>query len=532
MTISYPFSIVAYAGDGVSVSYPIDFYWIDDAHISVQLVLADLSVTSWANGTDYTLLGEGDMIGGTLTAMVAPPAGTTLYIRRVVPAVQLDDYVAHNTFPAETMEKDLDYLTMICQQMQESINSLVYAPLINFANIGGVGANVYAGTTGAVAQLKRITGAGSTVVTESASLITVTSSAAGIDLALDYPWTGHHSWDKQAKRAIPSHTMKSLEGGVDITDGGILLASDYVTMLDMRMRTDCSVDGPVDASEGGNFAIYGQHLLFGNCNANGMAAGGIRMQVQTTAVRTFGSPGIVAGYFSVYNNGTDQGAFGIHADAYHSGTFAGFSHSTYGLSCEVFKNTAGGIALGSVMRSMGSQPLDFGMSVLHATGAAGFKRGIQLGSPLIANGGLPGGTGTLTAFDVGIDLTWGSYTYAALQIKANDYIYLGGQALAQSATPIDACTMRWNNVNGNFQVGIFGSPRFEVNMTNGMMRQNNNDAIALFDSAHPWVFSLSSTGKVSASASTISTGGNVPAKANYMVWIIDGVSVRVPYFLP
>lgn len=532
MTVSSTVSTIAYAGNSVTTVFAIPFYFLDNSHLAVTKTTG-VTVVSLILGTDYTLTGAGVLLGGSITLAVAMPTGSTLTINRVLPIIQTDDYHSHDTFPAETMEKDLDYLTMICQQLSTSIASLAGGGTLTFQNIGAAGASSYAGTSGTVVQLKKIAGGGSTTVTETASQITVSSAATGIDLTIDYPWTGHHSWTKQAKRTIPSNVMKSLEGGIDITDGGILLTNDYVTMFDMRMRTDVSVDGPVDASEGGNFPIYGQHLIFGNCNANGFAGGGIRMQVQTTAVRTFGAPGVVGGYFGVFNNGTDQGAFGVHVDGYHSGTFAGFSHSTYGLSCEMFKNAAGGIVAGGVLRSNGTQIVDYGLGILHTTGAAGFNRGIQIGSPLIANGGFPGGTGTLTSCKVGIDLTWASFTTnIAMQINANDYINLSGQPLAQSAAPINVCAIRWNNVNGNFQVNAFGGEMFGVNMTNGRIRQNGQDAIAMFDGTTNYVFKFASAGK---SANHATTGGveAPPAQVGgYLRVNIDGSDRLIPWYSP
>lgn len=532
MTVSSTVSRITYAGNNVTTVFAIPFYFLADFHLAVTKVTG-VTIVSLIEFVDYTLVGQGVLGGGTITLTVAMPAGSNLDINRTLPIVQLDDYRAHDTFPAETIEKDFDYLTMVAQQQATQIAALAGGSTLTFQNIGAAGASVYAGNAGTVVQLKKIAGGGSTTVTETSSQITVTSAATGIDLTIDYNWTGHHNWNKQAKRTIPSNSARSLEGGIDITDGGILLTNDYVTMMDMRMRTDASVDGPVDASEGGNFPIYGQHLIFGNCNANGFAGGGIRMQVQTTAVRTFGAPGIVGGYFGVFNNGTDQGAFGVHVDGYHSGTFAGFSHSTYGLSCEMFKNAAGGIVAGGVLRSNGSQIVDYGLGILHTTGAAGFNRAIQVGSPLIANGGFPGGTGTLTSCKVGIDLTWASFTSGlAMQINANDYINLSGQPLAQSAAPINVCAIRWNNVNGNFQVNGFGSEFFGVNMTNGRIRQNGQDAIAMFDGTTNYVFKFASAGKSTNHATTGGVEAPPAQVGGYLRVNIDGSDRLIPWYSP
>ena len=532
MTISSTVTTITYAGDAFTTAFPIPFYFLDNSHLAVTKVTG-VVVVSLILGTDYTLTGAGNLAGGTLTTTVPVAIGTNLVITRVVPIIQQDDYVSHNTFPAETMEKDLDYLTMISQQLSTSIAAIAGGATLTFQNIGASGASSYAGTSGSVVQLKKIAGAGSTTVTETSSQITVSSSASGIDTTLDYGWTGHHTWNKLSARTVPSHTMKSLQGAVDITDTGILLANNYSTMLDMRKRTDVTVEAPIGASWGGVFNIYGQHAISGNAGSDGWAGGGIRMQVETSAVRTFGSPGAISGYFGINNLGTDQGAFGVHTDAYHSGTSAGFSHSTYGFSAEVFKNITGGIALGAVLRSMGSQKLDYGLSILHKTGGAGFKRGIQFGSPLIANGGLPGGTGTLTAFDVGIDMTWGAYANnLALLVNSNDYICLSGQSLAQSSAQFNVCGIRFNSGTGQFQVNSFGTEFFAVNMTNGTIRQNGIDVISFADTSKSWAFSLFTTG--GKNSSTVGAAGGASAlpatPLGYIKVLIDGTTCKIPYF--
>lgn len=535
MTVSSTTRSAIYAGNGVTTAFSFPYYWISDSHLLVQLrKVSDSSVTAWVLGTNYTLTGAGNLAGGTVTAIVAPAAGYNLEVYRTLPIVQTDDYVAHNTFPAETMEKDLDYLTMICQQLSDSIAAVAGGATLSFQNLGAGQGHVYAATAGNVVQLKSLKGAGATVVTESGTEITITSSASALDLTATYAWTGYHTWTKQAARTVPSYVFKSLQGGTDIVDSGILLASNYSALIDVRKNTSVSVEAPIGPTWGGVAGIYLQHQVSGTCNANGTYQAGYRSQLSTTQVRNGSAVNFAAsGYMGFYNNGTDVDGAGLHVDAYHAGAFASLTHRTYGLALETYKNISGGLAAGQMVRSSGSYDLDFGISILNSGGAGGFGRGIQLGSPLQAQGGIPGSPGVVTPFVVGIDLSWGSYSQAAISVKANDRIVLSAGSAAQTTAVNDACNVRWNNITGNFEVRFQSQNRLESNMTNGLLYQNGNAFFGgwVDSGVAPWVLSTSGFGKVSATASSIGGGQSMTGLlANFFLMKIDGITVKVPYF--
>jgi hypothetical protein len=534
MTIQNAQMVETYAGNGSTTAFSFPHYWIDDVHIFVELVkISDSSITAQTLGVDYTLVGEGVLSGGTVTMIVAPPTTHNLVIRRIVPFTQLDDWIAHDQFRAETLEKDLDLLTMEIQQLNQGLIDLDVSGLGAFTmqNIGAAGVSVFAGSVGTLFQFKKITGTAGITATEDASQITLTGSGAGsVDLAAAYPWTGLHTHTKQAARTAPSWIIKSLQGGVDITDSAILLANDYVTAMDVRKNTDVSIEAPVDASWGGNAGIYIQHKAAGTCGANGTLTLGIRAQLETTQAKGASLVNdAVCMYAGVYNNGTDVGAFGHHVDAYHVGTAGAGGHSTLGMSSEVYKQITGGTAAGYVTRSQGSQLADFGLLICHAGGSQ-WRRGIQLGSPTYANGGVQGAPGTATGFAVGIDLTWGNYTFLAMSVKRDTVISLSGLAQAQTATPDVTCAFYWGSATGNFTIANGGSTIFEVNMTNGLIRQNNNDAIAFFTSLG-YAFRCSSTNKT---ASTVGGAGGASAPpATPDTWLIiqlDGSNRKIPLY--
>ncbi|MDR1044029.1 MAG: hypothetical protein LBP33_02790, partial [Candidatus Adiutrix sp.] len=81
---------------------------------------------------DYSVTGLGQDAGG---AVVLTPAGREragtgqhLVILRAMDFLQLIDYRPHDTFPAETHERALDRLTMMCQELREKLGRAVIAP--------------------------------------------------------------------------------------------------------------------------------------------------------------------------------------------------------------------------------------------------------------------------------------------------------------------------------------------------------------------------------------------------------------------
>lgn len=332
------------------------------------------------------------------------------------------------------------------------------------SNIGVAGAGLWASKSGVDLRFKGL--AVGTGLSQSTNATDITHS---INQAAALTWTAVETFNRQASRTSPSVVFKSLGVG-DVVDGSVLLASDYVALADFRKTTDVATEGPVDSSWGGNFCAYMQHHISGTAGVNGFAGGGIRAAVDATFTGNASGPtnDPIAGYFSIRNAGTRLGAFGVHVDAFHNGTATG-SHTTYGSSIELWKEVSGGVAATYVGRSQSTQAVDFGLVLTHLS-SAGFKRGIQLGSPAFASGGLAGAPGSATAFDVGIDLTWGSYAYAAMQIKSNDYITLSGVAQAQSATPNSDCYFRYRTDRSDFSVEGGGVQAFGVAPATGRVR--------------------------------------------------------------
>lgn len=90
----------------------------------LEVYLNDVLQTS-----GYTVSGIGAPTGGAVTFTVAPAAGVTVTLLRVVPLTQEVDYQPYDPFPAEVAEGTLDKLTMITQQMQEELDRSWKVPI-------------------------------------------------------------------------------------------------------------------------------------------------------------------------------------------------------------------------------------------------------------------------------------------------------------------------------------------------------------------------------------------------------------------
>lgn len=120
MTVSTTTSRVSYAGNGVTLTFAVPFYFLQNADL-VLLRNAGGIVTTLILGTDYTVSGAGVAFGGSVTLAVAPATGETLVIYRDPAATQLVDYQANDPFPAETHERALDKLTMLVQRARDLV---------------------------------------------------------------------------------------------------------------------------------------------------------------------------------------------------------------------------------------------------------------------------------------------------------------------------------------------------------------------------------------------------------------------------
>jgi hypothetical protein len=128
MTIQSSTSRISYVTDGSSVSFPIPWLFYADTDIVAVITSAAGVVTQLSLNVDYTLSGAGNTTGGTLNHSPAWTAGSTLVIYLDPPRTQLSDYVSNDTFPASTLEANLDREVQISQRLYDLLTHAVRGP--------------------------------------------------------------------------------------------------------------------------------------------------------------------------------------------------------------------------------------------------------------------------------------------------------------------------------------------------------------------------------------------------------------------
>lgn len=131
MTVTAGTSRSDYLGDGVQTEFPVGFQALVDADLAVYLTdPADISYpTKLVFNTQYTV--AGDLAAGTAAVhLVTPPAsGIQVSILRDIAISQATNYEQYDDFPADSHERALDKLTMICQALNEKFGRAVTYPV-------------------------------------------------------------------------------------------------------------------------------------------------------------------------------------------------------------------------------------------------------------------------------------------------------------------------------------------------------------------------------------------------------------------
>ncbi|EEE04559.1 glycosyl hydrolase family 28-related protein [Burkholderia multivorans] len=134
MTVSTTKARDTYKGNGLSVDFPIDFYFLDNSHIKVSILHVDGSVTELFLDSDFSVTGAGNVMGGALRLATAPSSTDTIIVDRVIPATQETQYQQNDPFPAKATERALDKLTMLVQQQEVDVANSIKFPIGDFAN--------------------------------------------------------------------------------------------------------------------------------------------------------------------------------------------------------------------------------------------------------------------------------------------------------------------------------------------------------------------------------------------------------------
>lgn len=121
MTISTSYAPEVYAGNGSTTVFAVTFEFANNSSYLLVSLKNDASgvITPKTITTHYTVSGSN------VTMLTAPASGETLLIELSPPFTQLSDYTENGALPAETLELDLDTLTLGVQAANDATSRSV-----------------------------------------------------------------------------------------------------------------------------------------------------------------------------------------------------------------------------------------------------------------------------------------------------------------------------------------------------------------------------------------------------------------------
>ena len=148
MTISSTSNRTSYTGNGSTTAFAVSFPFFAQADLIVlSTVIATGVQTVLTLNSDYTISGTTNALGhyptgGTVTLTVAPAATKRITIYRDPSRIQNLDLQDASNFPAENIEAQFDYLTMLVQRLSDQISRTARQPDGDSSNIGTLPAAV------------------------------------------------------------------------------------------------------------------------------------------------------------------------------------------------------------------------------------------------------------------------------------------------------------------------------------------------------------------------------------------------------
>lgn len=115
-------------GNGAATVWPFTFLIPEESQLTLTLVDVASGNPTVIAPVNYTVTGEGNPAGGTVTYPLAGPALTSAYyivIERVMPLEQQTTLLNQGAALPQVIEDALDYLTMVTQQLQDQLDRAI-----------------------------------------------------------------------------------------------------------------------------------------------------------------------------------------------------------------------------------------------------------------------------------------------------------------------------------------------------------------------------------------------------------------------
>ncbi len=149
----------------------------DIAKQAIKVIVSDgITQTQLTYGTDYSVTLNKNGIGGTVTVTDKRTSDYSLIVYREYDFKQESDYQNYNAFPADTMEQNLDKLTMIAQQLKEKSDRAVTVDI--FFNTD---------PSSLVNEIEALYGVKEEVITAADNIDSIVTAAENIEAIVDAP---------------------------------------------------------------------------------------------------------------------------------------------------------------------------------------------------------------------------------------------------------------------------------------------------------------------------------------------------------
>lgn len=172
-----------FTGTGVQTLFPFTFKVFAAADLLVvQAVTATGLETTKVLTSDYTVALNADQNaspGGSLTMLVAPPAGTTLTLTSQVANTQTTDLTNGGGFYPKVITDALDRLTILSQQLAEKISRALLVTISSGSDPAALIASLFAASATASAQASSASSSATAASTSAAAASASQTAAAG-----------------------------------------------------------------------------------------------------------------------------------------------------------------------------------------------------------------------------------------------------------------------------------------------------------------------------------------------------------------
>jgi hypothetical protein len=126
MTVSSTASTQSFAGTQSSLTFTFPAIYGHPEEIAViqELISNPATYSTLVYGSAYTVTINTNGIGGVVHVLPTFSAAYLQKVQRNTTMTQESDYEDYSQFPAETLEENLDRLTLICQDLSRRISAL------------------------------------------------------------------------------------------------------------------------------------------------------------------------------------------------------------------------------------------------------------------------------------------------------------------------------------------------------------------------------------------------------------------------